>query len=129
MNGRYVLDTNVVIAFFDREPFVLQRIGAAEETLVPIPVMGELFYGAYHSRRSEFNTSRIEQLAHSHTVIPVDMETAVHYGMIKSALRRRGTPIPDNDIWIAALAKQHDATVATRDAHFDAIEKLAVERW
>jgi tRNA(fMet)-specific endonuclease VapC len=51
------------------------------------------------------------------------------YGEIKSSLRQKGKPIPDNDIWIAASARQHSLTLVTRDAHFDEIDDLARERW
>ena len=65
----------------------------------------------------------------SHTVVALDVDTARLYGAIKNQLRRNGTPIPDNDIWIAALAQQHGAVIVTRDSHFDAVENLAVVRW
>jgi tRNA(fMet)-specific endonuclease VapC len=129
MNGRYVLDSNIVIALFDQVPAVLDQIAAAEQTIVPIAVMGELFYGAFHSRRSRSNIERIDALIQSHTVVPLDAITARHYGEIKNQLRRSGTPIPHNDIWIAAVAKQFDATLATRDAHFKSVKNLAVVRW
>jgi tRNA(fMet)-specific endonuclease VapC len=108
---------------------VLEQIAAAEETIVPIPVIGELYYGAQRSRRSHPNVERIDALARSHTIVELDMDTARHYGVIKTQLRRKGTPIPNNDIWIAAVAQQYGATLATRDSHFEAVENLAVVRW
>jgi tRNA(fMet)-specific endonuclease VapC len=51
------------------------------------------------------------------------------YGELKAVLRDRGTPIPENDLWIAAIARQHDTPLVTRDVHFDAIPGLRVERW
>ncbi|MEX2091128.1 MAG: type II toxin-antitoxin system VapC family toxin [Pirellulales bacterium] len=124
-----MLDSNVVIALFDQEVAVLEQIAAAQDTIVPIPVIGELYYGAYRSRRSRPNVDRIDALVQSHTIVVVDIETARHCGVIKNQLRRKGTPIPNNDIWIAAVAQQYGATLATRDAHFDAVENLAVVRW
>jgi tRNA(fMet)-specific endonuclease VapC len=118
-----------VIAFLDREQTVLEKTFAAADVLIPAPVLGELYHGAYRSRRSAANVARIDSLVESHTVVDVDAETARRYGIIKSALRRKGTPIPDNDIWIAALAQQYSAAVATHDAHFDAIEGLEIARW
>jgi tRNA(fMet)-specific endonuclease VapC len=56
---------------------------------------------------------RIESLAQSHIIAEVDIETKRRYGAIKNQLRRKGTPIPNNDIWIAALAQQYGATIAT----------------
>lgn len=129
MNGRYVLDTNIVIALIDEEPSVLARIAVADETLIPIVVLGELFYGANYSRRSAANVAKVEALAQSHTIVDLDLETARQYGIIKSELRRKGTPIPNNDIWIAALTQRYGAAIATRDQHFDAVEHLEVVRW
>lgn len=129
MNGRYVLDSNIVIALFDQEVAVLEQMAAASETIVPIPVFGELYHGAFRSRRSRANVARIDALMQSHTVVALDVDTARLYGAIKNQLRRNGTPIPDNDIWIAALAQQHGAVIVTRDSHFDAVENLAVVRW
>ena len=62
-------------------------------------------------------------------VLPVDTETARVYGIIKASLRKQGTPIPENDIWIAALAKQHDLTLSTRDGHFENVPELEIARW
>ena len=118
-----------MIALFDEEPSVLERIAAADEILIPIPAAGELYYGAYHSRRAAANVSRVDALVQSHPIAAIDIESARRYGIIKSALRRKGTPIPNNDIWIAALAKQYDASVASRDQHFDAVDGLEVVRW
>jgi len=54
---------------------------------------------------------------------------ALIYGRVKNELHRKGTPIPENDVWIAALALQHGLAVATRDRHFDAVDGLCVEAW
>lgn len=58
-----------------------------------------------------------------------DTGTAREYGLIKDQLRKKGRPIPENDIWIAAVARQKDFVLATRDAHFFEIENLEVENW
>jgi tRNA(fMet)-specific endonuclease VapC len=62
-------------------------------------------------------------------VLGCDTATARQYGRIKNALRARGRPIPDNDIWIAAIALQHDLTLLSRDRHFGAVAGLVVETW
>jgi len=59
----------------------------------------------------------------------VRRETAWRYGEIKSSLRAKGRPLPDNDIWIVSIARQHQLTVATRDAHFGEIPGLALLSW
>ncbi len=92
-------------------------------------VLGELYYGALKSTRVEVNLARLDEFARSSTVLVCDTETARHYGQIKSKLRERGRPIPENDIWIAAVAIQHRFVLATRDEHFDEVEGLPVEKW
>jgi len=71
----------------------------------------------------------MNEFAISNSVLTCDMDTAKKYGIIKSVLRMKGRPIPENDIWIAAITLQHNLILATRDPHFDEIENLNVEFW
>lgn len=129
MNGKFLLDANVVIAVFERERPVLDRLTLTEQLFVPSVVMGELYYGAFKSTRVESNLSRLNEFAVRNTILPCDESTAQLYGRIKNQLRLKGRPIPENDIWIAAIALQHNLTVATRDNHFSEVEELLVELW
>lgn len=96
---------------------------------MPSIALGELYYGAQKSAKAEENIRRISEFGTAAAVLGCDAETAARYGEIKAALRARGTPIPENDIWIAAIALQHELEVVTRDAHFDLIESLVVKSW
>jgi tRNA(fMet)-specific endonuclease VapC len=87
---------------------------------------GELLYGAEHSTRRAENVAQVEEFAAPAAILPCDAETAWYHGEIKSSLRRRGRPLPDNDIWIASIARQHRLTVATRDAHFGEMPGLVL---
>jgi tRNA(fMet)-specific endonuclease VapC len=129
VTGRYLLDTNVVIAVFNGDALVQQRLIRAQKTFLSIVTLGELFYGARGSVRVQQNMARIEELAASANVLGCDTETARHYGRIKATLREQGTPIPENDLWIAALANQHDLTLVTRDRHFSDVRDLRRESW
>ncbi len=129
MSGRFLLDTNIVIAIFAKDAAVQTRIAGATGVFVPVTVLGELYYGAHKSTRIEANLERIEEFAASNMILMCDMETARWYGEIKDGLRAKGKPIPENDIWIAALAKQYGLIVATRDGHFSNVEGLVVESW
>ena len=129
MNGSVQLDTNIVIALFAGEPAVLERLAAAPEVFVPAVVIGELYYGAMRSGRAEANIARIDAFAASAAVIACNTETARHYGTIKNELRAKGRPIPENDIWVAAGARQHSLAVVSRDPHFVEIPNLTVETW
>jgi tRNA(fMet)-specific endonuclease VapC len=128
-SGSVVLDTNIAIAFMAGDRFIRQRVAETEQVILSTVVVGELLFGAHRSGRLEHNLKRAEELAANSEVVEITIETARNYGVIKTALRRKGTPIPDNDIWIAATAQQHGAAIITRDTHFDAIENLAVIRW
>jgi len=129
MSGRVLLDTNIVIAVFADEPAVKQRLAKADEVFVPSIVLGELYYGAFKSARTEQNLARIDEFSASSRVLFCDSATGRHYGMIKNQLRAKGKPIPENDIWIAAVAQQHQLILITQDSHFDNIESLVIEQW
>jgi tRNA(fMet)-specific endonuclease VapC len=129
VNGSYLLDTNIVIAPIEKEPAVQARFAAAPAIFVPATVLGELYFGARKSGTVDANLARIDDFMKKNSVLPCDAGTAAHYGMIREVLRATGRPIPDNDIWIAATARQHDLILVTRDAHFSAVPDLTVEAW
>lgn len=129
MNGRFLLDTNVIIALFAGETSLRNQLEQAKEVFVPTIALGELYFGAKKSRRAEENLKRLDEFAISASVLSCDLDTARTYGAIKNSLRQEGKPIPENDIWIAAIARQYGLTLVTRDAHFDGIDGLAAEAW
>ena len=124
MSGRYLLDTNVVIDLFNGDDSVIKIISNADEVFVPNIVIGELYYGSYGSKKTKSNLKRLEDFILSSSVINTDIETAGIYGYIKNELKKKGSPIPENDIWIAALAKQHSLKILTRDKHFKSIDDI-----
>jgi len=119
MNGRFLLDTNIVIAIFAGDPYVREHLTQPGEIFVPIVALGELYYGAGKSTRVDANIKRIDEFAANCAVLGCDIDTSRHYDQIKDSLRLKGRPIPENDIWIAAVAQQHGLTVVSRDAHFE----------
>ena len=129
MIGRYALDTNIVIALIDRDISVRDRVIAADEIFIPSAVLGELYFGAYKSNHPDANIARVDDLVRWYVILSIDEATARIYGAMRRELKAKGKPIPENDIWIAATARQFSATVATRDDHFDAIDGLSVEKW
>ncbi len=98
MTGRFLLDTNIVIALFAQEAGVLQHLAQAQEVFLPGIVLGELYYGARKSAQVAANVRRVDELAGRSSVLACDGETAQHYGQIKSLLRAKGRPLPENDI-------------------------------
>ncbi len=129
MNGKFLLDTNVVIALFDGDAHIIERINQSEEVYIPVFVLGELFYGAYKSTKQVQNLKQIEDFQNKLDILECDKLTAKFYGEIKNDLRKKGKPIPENDIWISALAVQHHLTIISRDKHFENVKKITLEKW
>ena len=129
VSGKYLLDTNIVIALFAGEQPVLDNLKGASEVFIPSIVIGELYYGAKKSGQTKKNIQRIEAFIASNVILPCDVVTGFHYGTIKDLLRKKGKPIPENDIWIAAVALQFEYTLVSRDEHFSVIQGLTVECW
>ena len=129
MSGKYLLDTNIVIALFADDSVLVGKIAKTEDIFVSAVVIGELFYGASKSGRPGKNSERIDIFASDNVILNCDMETARWYGKIKNRLRKKGRPIPENDIWIAAIAFQHDLILISRDEHFEEVEDLKLEKW
>ena len=124
-----LLDTNIISALLKGDVSIASRIDEASTVNIPIIVLGELYYGAYFSTHIQKNIKAINMLINQYSVIAVDEETSIEYGLIKSLLRKKGTPIPENDIWIAAIAMKNELTLITRDKHFKEIEGIAIEKW
>ena len=129
LSGKYLLDTNIAIALFAGDLLVQEKVRNAEYIVAVPPVIGELCFGAQKSNRVTENLRKIDILGQQSIVFSCDLETAQWYGIIKNQLRRKGSPIPDNDIWIAAIAMQHGLILVTRDTHFDEVESLWTEHW
>lgn len=129
MSGRYLLDTNIIIALFADEAVIKNNLAQANEVFIPSIAIGELCYGARKSGRTQANLARVDELVANSAVLVCDAETAHRYGDIKNKLRLQGRPLPENDIWIAALALQHNLILVTRDAHFQEVENLQTVAW
>lgn len=98
MSGRFLLDTNIVIALFSGETSICKHLQNSEETFIPAIVVGELYFGAHKSKRFHQNLKRIDQFAMNSSILTCGTDTAKLYGEIKNALRLKGRPIPENDI-------------------------------
>ncbi|HUI83659.1 MAG TPA: type II toxin-antitoxin system VapC family toxin, partial [Candidatus Binatia bacterium] len=104
-----------------------QRFESDDAVFLCVHVLGELRYGALASSCVAENLARLERFSTPIPVLPCDTETVTHYADIRFGLRKKGKPIPENDIWIAAIARQHGLRLLSRDSHFQQIENLDVE--
>jgi tRNA(fMet)-specific endonuclease VapC len=125
--NRIALDTNAAIAVLNNSSGAGTWIQRYEKLLLPVPAIGELRFGALKSQRFTENLRRIEALVSRCEVLEIGLRTAEVYARLRLDLRRKGKPIPENDLWIAALCIEHDLPLATLDGHFDDLEALRVE--
>ena len=123
-----VLDTN---AYSDWRRFGRwnENLAYADRVMIPAIVIGELHAGFRRGSRFAENTTKLEAFLQEPQVgiIPVCRQTAEFYGEILDFLRQRGTPIPTNDIWIAAMVRVVNGRLATRDEHFAGIPHVILE--
>ncbi len=129
MSGSNIaLDTNEAIAVLNNTGDAGQWIAAFPVVYLPVPVVGELRFGALNSRRAHENRERVEALVAGCSVLDVNVTTAEVYADVRLRLKQVGKPIPENDVWIAALCVQHGLPLATSDEHFDHVDGLEVVR-
>lgn len=128
VGNNVLLDTVIIAGYFNRDTLILNKLKTATIYVSSISI-GELYFGAYKSSKVTQNIANIRQFIEIVTIVGCDAQTADWYGQIKHALRTKGRPIPENDIWISAIALQHGLTLATRDAHFHEVDHLLIDRW
>lgn len=128
MSVTFLLDTNIVIAVLNKESAVESQLVGKIVYLGSI-VIGELYYGAHKWARSKENLAKLDAFVVNYPILDCIKQTAEQYGLLKQRLEARGGLIPENDMWIAALAKQLSLTLVTRDDHFKRVDGLFVEKW
>ena len=120
------IDTNRYRDFVNAVPEAVTVFRAAPKIHIPLIVVAELRAGFAVGSRGEENQRIFERFLHRPRVellLPT-VETTRHYAYLYRQLRAAGTPIPANDLWIAALVVQHELTLFSRDAHFDALPQI-----
>ena len=124
-----ILDTNAVSAVFNGEPTIRDVLSSEPRHHLPVPVLGEYRYGLKRSRQRKRLALLIDTLVLESIVLALDEQTSTAYADVRDELRRVGRPIPENDVWIAALARQHELPVVSRDRHFDAVRGVERLSW
>lgn len=117
-----ILDTNALSAWAEGAPAVEAPLRSARRLVVPSIVLGEYYFGirqSHHRRRYEDWLRRYLPLT---DIAIVNHATAGIYADIRLKLKQAGSPIPGNDAWIAALARQHALPILSNDAHFDTVD-------
>jgi len=123
---RVALDTNRLTDLFQGDSALAERLGTCEQVWIPLIVLAEIkagFLGGMQHRRNEALLQGLLAKPTVGVLLP-GRETAEHYARLFVQLKRAGTPVPDNDLWIAALILEHDLVLITRDRHFESIPQL-----
>jgi tRNA(fMet)-specific endonuclease VapC len=123
---RLAIDTNRYRDFCTAVPDAVERLATAEEIYLPFVTLAELragFQCGSQGRKNESILIRFLNRPRSRLLL-ADEDTTHHYARLYAQLRQQGTPIPTNDLWIAALVMQHDLLLYSRDAHFDHLPQL-----
>jgi tRNA(fMet)-specific endonuclease VapC len=116
-----ILDTNALSAWADGNPSCRPAFAEASRLLVPVIVLGEYQYGIRQSRFRERYEEWLRRNLPSAEIISVNQDTADRYAELRLQLKSHGTPIPANDLWIAAIVLEHRLPLLSNDAHFDHI--------
>ena len=126
IGNKCLLDTCIIINTFKKHNKIGQKLDLLQEIYVPVTVEGELYFGAYNSGNIEKHLTQIQSFLNRCLIIAPDSKTADIYGNIKSGLKKKGKPIPENDIWIAAIAYQYNLPIFTTDKHFAEIDNITL---
>jgi len=123
---RVALDTNRYVDYCRGLPDVVEVIRRADRIFLPFVVVGELRAGFLGGTKGKENEARLVEFVNSARVdvLLADESTTHHYARLFVQLRKQGTPVPTNDLWIAALVVQHDLFLCSRDQHFEALPQL-----
>lgn len=123
---RVVLDTNRLTDLFQGDTELAERLGNCDEVWIPLVVLAEIKAGFCGGSQQHGNEILLRKFLAKPTVgvLLPGRETAEQYARLFVQLKRAGSPVPDNDLWIAALALEHDLTLITRDRHFKRVPQL-----
>jgi tRNA(fMet)-specific endonuclease VapC len=124
-----ILDTNGLSALADGEPALKPVLRRAAHVAIPVIVLGEYRYGISQSRNHIHYEQWLAEYLPSFRILDIDERTTISYSAVRRELKKAGTPIPSNDVWIAALCRQHSLPLLSRDRHFDAVSEITRIDW
>jgi tRNA(fMet)-specific endonuclease VapC len=124
-----ILDTNALSAAADGETGAVEIIAGAERIALPVIVLGEYRLGIAQSRKRDVYEAWLREWIATVEVLEISEEATRHYASIGLELKKAGKPIPTNDLWIAALCRQHSLSLLSRDRHFDAVAGIKRIDW
>jgi tRNA(fMet)-specific endonuclease VapC len=124
-----ILDTSALSAMADGDSGLEPVLQQAREIAIPAIVLGEYRFGVKRSRKRESYEQWLEELISTIRVLPVDSTAAICYSEIRDELKTPGRPIPGNDLWVAAIVRDHRLPLLSRDTHFDSVPGIRRISW
>lgn len=124
-----ILDTNALSALADGDLALRRAIRWDPDLALPVVVLGEYLFGIRQSRFRVRYETWLDARLPLFLMLPIGPGTAEHYAGIRVELKSAGRPIPSNDLWIAALSREHGYPLITRDVHYAGVRGLQVMTW
>lgn len=115
-----LLDTNAYTEFVKGDERILKEVLSSDLTYLSVIVLGEIYFGCYHGKKLQENLATLERFLQKPMIrlLDVTSESARIFGFINAQIHAAGTPIPVNDVWIAAQTQETDSVLITYDSHF-----------
>jgi len=123
---KIALDTNIAIGLLNDDDEIIEQVLPYNNFYLPITVCGELLFGALNSAKKDNNSRKVNKLIKSCKILNTNMNVAKSYSEIRLHLKQAGRPIPENDIWIAAICSVYKIPLLTKDQHFNFVKELKV---
>jgi tRNA(fMet)-specific endonuclease VapC len=124
-----IVDTNALSAAAAGDPEMISILARADQMAIPVIVLGEYRYGIAQSRNRTSYESWLTGLLQDCFVLDITAPTTQHYAEVVLELKRKGKPIPTNDLWIAALCRQHSLPLLSPDLYFDSVAGIKRVQW
>ncbi len=120
------IDTNIAVEILNGNTSTLQLLSQFDIIALPVTVCGELLFGAKNSGKAQSNLKKYLSFIETCQILEVKVPASIEYADIKIRLKKTGRPIPENDIWIAAICQSYDIPLLSRDGHFSYIPSLCL---
>jgi len=124
-----ILDTNAVSALALKDRALIEKLKFIPQLTIPVIVVGEYMYGLKRVRNRSVLEKWFQDLCNLCDIADINEETALYYAQAREELRVQGSPIPENDIWIAASARQLGLSIVSKDKHFDFVSGITRVIW
>jgi len=120
----YIFDTNIIINILNNNKEIIELYSSYKDITITSISLGELYYGAEKSINKLKNITIIDTLRENAKVLTIDEISAKYYGKLKTELKAKGKPIPENDLWIGSICLANNAALVTMDKHFSVLADL-----